>query len=130
MPITFTVPFGFLANKYQLGYKRCVCKNEAKEFHRAVESNQYVAKADGYVGKTAPIPIFATEEGKLCDIAKKFYHFLGHTPSEIQEKDDLFQRGELIVINERYCLIHILPINIVNNSHQKYVYINYQSIRT
>ena len=61
---------------------------------------------------------------------KKFYHCLGHTLIQIQKKDELFQRGDLIVENERYCLIHILPINIVNNSHQKYVYINYQSIRT
>ena len=109
MPITFTVPFGFLANKYQHGCKRCVCQNEAREFHRAVESNEYVAKAGGYIGKTAQIPIFATKEGKLCDIAKIFYHCLGYELIQIQEKDKLFQQGELIVENEKYCLIHILP---------------------
>ena len=75
-----------------------------------------VGKAGGYIGKTAQIPIFASKEGKLCDIAKIFYHFLGHTITQIQEKDDLFQGGKLIVENEKYCLIHILPINIVKNS--------------
>ena len=75
-----------------------------------------VAKAGGYIGNTAQIPIFASKEGKLCDIAKLFYHFLGHTPKQIQEKDDLFQERKLIIENEKYCLIHILPINIVKNS--------------
>ena len=65
-----------------------------------------VANAGGYIGKTAHIPIFATSEGKLCDIAKIFYHFLGYTTLEIQKKDELFQRGDLIPRNEKYCLIH------------------------
>ena len=34
-----------------------------------------VGKAGGYIGKTAQIPIFASKEGKLCDIAKKIFPF-------------------------------------------------------
>ena len=56
-----------------------------------------VGKAGGYIGKTAQIPIFAKEDGTLCDIAKVCYHCLGFTPTEIQEKDELFRQKKLIV---------------------------------
>ena len=56
-----------------------------------------VGKAGGYIGKTAQIPIFAKEDGTLCDIAKVCYYCLGFTPTEIQEKDELFREKKLIV---------------------------------
>ena len=55
------------------------------------------AKADDYISETAQIPIFAKEDGTLCDIAKVCYHCLGFTPTEIQEKDELFRQKKLIV---------------------------------
>ena len=102
-----------LIKLHQQGLKKCVCKGVARKFHESAIKLNNVSKAKGYIGAYRQI-LIETDGTDLNHLAHVFLYKLGYSRKDRKELAKKIQLNQLDLAKQTYCLIHMLPINIVD----------------